>query len=246
MPASRKILACATVMEEILPILPPGVAYEVLDFGLHTNPGSLKAALQGAIDATAGTVDELILGYGLCSMAVVGLRANGCTLVVPHVDDCISIFLGSRDEYQRQNKAEPGTYYLTKGWIEVGDTPFSEYDRLAEKYGEKRADRLIRLAIKHYTRLALIDTGHGDLERYRDYARRLAERWDLRFEELQGSNSLLRKLLYGPWDDEFVVVAPGETIRYDHFFRADAQPAASQQDQNSLGEGTHEDHWRKD
>ena len=87
--------------------------------------------------------------------------------------------------------AEPGTYYLTKGWIEVGDTPFSEYDRLVEKYGEKRADRLIRLSIKHYTRLALIDTGHGDMERYRAYAQRLAERWDLRFEELQGSNSLV-------------------------------------------------------
>ena len=103
-------------------------------------------------------------------MAVIGLRANGCTLVVPHVDDCISIFLGSRDEYQKQIRAEPGTYYLTKGWIEVGDTPFSEYDRLVEKYGEKRADRLIRLSIKNYTRLALIDTGHGEMERHRAYA----------------------------------------------------------------------------
>lgn len=200
-------------------MLPPGVAHEVLDFGLHTNPGSLKATLQAAIDAAgaAGTA-EVLLGYGLCSMAVVGLAAHGCTLVVPHVDDCISIFLGSRDEYLRQIKAEPGTYYLTKGWIEVGDTPFKEYDRLVEKYGEARADRLIRLSIKHYTRLALIDTGRGDLERYREYTRRLAARWDLRFEELQGSNSLIRKLLNGPWDDEFVVVPPGETIRYADFY----------------------------
>ena len=166
----------------------------------------------------AGTADEIILGYGFCSMAVMGLRANGCTLVVPHVDDCISIFLGSRDEYERQIKAEPGTYYLTKGWIEVGDTPFSEYDRLVEKYGEKRADRLIRLSIKHYTRLALINTGHGDMDRYRAYTQRLAERWDLRFEELQGSNTLVRKLLTGPWDDDFIVVPPGEAIRYEHFF----------------------------
>ena len=158
-------------------------------------------------------------------MAVVGLRANGCTLVVPHVDDCISIFLGSRGEYQKQIKAEPGTYYLTKGWIEVGDTPFSEYDRLVEKYGEKRADRLIRLSIKHYTRLALIDTGHGDMDHYRSYAQRLAERWDLRFEELQ-STPLVRKMLIGPWDDEFVVVPPGEAIRYEHFFPT-ATPASS-------------------
>ena len=167
MSTSRKVLACATVMEEMLPLLPPDVTYQVLDFGLHINPPNLKRALQDAIDAAAGTADEIILGYGFCSMAVMGLRANGCTLVVPHVDDCISIFLGSRDEYKKQIKAEPGTYYLTKGWIEVGDTPFSDYDRLVEKYGEKRADRLIRLSIKHYTRLALIDTGRGEMDRYR-------------------------------------------------------------------------------
>ena len=218
MPVSRKVLACATVMEEMLPLLPPDVAYQVLDFGLHINPVNLKAALQDAIDAAAGTADEIILGYGFCSMAVMGLRANGCTLVVPHVDDCISIFLGSRDEYLKQIKTEPGTYYLTKGWIEVGDTPFSEYDRLVEKYGEKRADRLIRLSIKHYTRLALINTGQGDMDRYRAYTQRLAERWDLRFEELQGSNTLIRKLLTGPWDADFIVVPPGEAIRYEHFF----------------------------
>ena len=53
---------------------------------------------------------------------------------------------------------------------------------------------------------------------YRDYARRLAERWDLRFEEIPGLNALVRKMLFGPWDDDFVVVPPGEAIRYEHFF----------------------------
>lgn len=221
---AQKVLACATVMEEMLPLLPDDMPRQVLDFGLHVNPTSLKAALQEAIDAAAGEADTIILGYGFCSMAVVGLRANGCALVVPHVDDCISIFLGSRDAYASQVKGEPGTYYLTKGWIEVGDTPFSEYDRLVEKYGAARADRLIRLSIKHYTRLALIDTGRSaasgidDMAPYREYTRRLAERWDLRFEEIQGSNVLVRKMLFGPWDDDFVVVPPGETLTYQHFF----------------------------
>jgi hypothetical protein len=223
-PAIRKVLACATVMEEMLPLLPTDVAYQVLDFGLHVNPAELRRALQDAIDASAGKVDEIILGYGFCSMAVMGLRANGCTLIVPHIDDCISIFLGSRAEYQMQIRAEPGTYYLTKGWIEVGDTPFNEYDRLVDKYGEKRADRLIRLSIKHYTRLALIDTGRGDMDRYREYSQRLAERWDLRFEEIQGSNALVRKMLAGPWDDDFIIVPPGEAIRYEHFFPPTSSP----------------------
>lgn len=218
MTPSRQVLACATVMEEMLPLRPEGMAYHVLDFGLHVNPAVLKRTLQDAINAAADTADEVILGYGLCSMAVVGLRANGCTLVVPRVDDCISIFLGSGHVYRQQMRAEPGTYYLTKGWIEAGDTPFDEYDRLVTRYGPQKADWLIRQTIKHYTRLALIDTGRDGIERYRDHVRRLAARWALRFEEIPGSNALVRQMLFGPWDEGFVVVPPGESIRYEHFF----------------------------
>ena len=228
MPASRHVLACATVMEEMLPLLPEGVTYQVLDFGLHINPSNLKRALQDAIDAAAGSANTVILGYGLCSMAVIGLQANGCTLVVPRVDDCIAIFLGSGCAYKQQSRAEPGTYYLTKGWIEVGDTPFDDYDRLAAKYGPEKAEWVIHEMIKNYTRLALIDTGREGIEHYREFARSLAERWSLRFEEIPGSNALVRQTLFGPWGDNFVVVPPGETIRYEHFYPADLPPTPQQ------------------
>jgi len=127
MQATRtKVIACATVIEEMLPLLPPDVDYCVLDFGLHVNPEALKCALQNAVDASVASAETILLGYGLCSQAVVGLRANGCTLVVPKVDDCIAIFLGSAEIYRAQARTEPGTYYLTKGWIEGGDSPFGE------------------------------------------------------------------------------------------------------------------------
>jgi len=57
-------------------------------------------------------------------MAVVGLHATTATVVVSRSDDCIAIFLGSCAAYKQQARHEPGTYYLTKGWIEVGDSPF--------------------------------------------------------------------------------------------------------------------------
>ena len=218
MPSSRKVIACATVIEDVVPLLPQDVAYQVLDFGLHVNPQSLKRTLQQAIDQAASEAEEIILGYGCCSLAVIGLQANGCTLVVPRVDDCIAIFLGSGAAYKQQTHAEPGTYYLTKGWIEVGDTPFGEYDRLRERYGPEKAAWIVHQMIKNYTRLALIDTGQHDLERYRDYARRLATQFDLRFEEIKGSTDLIRKMIFGPWEDDFVVVPPGGTIRYEDFF----------------------------
>lgn len=217
MKPSTRVVACATVIEEILPLIPPHVSYEKLDFGLHLNPEKLRARLQQLIDAAGEEIETIILGYGLCSLAVVGLKATRCTLVVPRVDDCIAIFLGSAAAYRRQARQEPGSYYLTKGWIEAGDSPFDEYDQLVKRYGRERADRVMHLLLKNYTRLVFIDTGQHQQEQYREYARRMAERFGLRYEELPGSTGLIKKMLYGPWDDDFVVVRPGETICYTDF-----------------------------
>jgi hypothetical protein len=212
-----KVIACATVIEEMLPHLPTGMEPQVLDFGLHVNPKELKRVLQDTIDAMAPEADTILLGYGLCSQAVVGLRAIDCTLVVPKVDDCIAIFLGSDMAYREQSRAAPGTYYLTKGWIEAGDSPFAEYDSLVERYGEEKAQWLMSQMLKNYTRLALINTGQYELARYRAYARRTAERWRLRYEEIPGSDALVKRILHGPWDGNFVVAPPGETISYLDF-----------------------------
>ncbi len=218
-PNRTKVIACATVIEEMLPLLPAEMERQTLDFGLHLHPNQLTETLQAAIDASRDTVETILLGYGLCSRAVVGLRATHATLVVPRVDDCIAIFLGSRDAYHRQASKEPGTYYLTKGWIEVGDSPFSEYQRMAERYGPDRAMRMTKLMLKHYTRLAFINTGQYDLERFRAYARQTSEQFGLRYEELEGEPTLVKKLLFGPWDDEFVVAPPGHVITYDDFVK---------------------------
>ena len=212
-----KVLACETVIEEMQPLLPPEMAYEVLDFGLHLAPTSLKERLQEAIDENGKTYDTIILGYGLCSLAVVGLVARDCTLVIPKVDDCIAIFLGSGEEYANQAKKEPGTYYLTKGWIEVSDTLLDEQERIVEKYGEERAIQIMQIILKNYKRLVYIDTGVENQDKYRDVAKKTANQFNLRFEEVQGSNALITKTLFGPWDQDILVVKPGETIRYTDF-----------------------------
>ena len=44
-------MACATVIEEMLPIMPPGMQHQVFDFGWHVKPEKLRRTLQAAIDA---------------------------------------------------------------------------------------------------------------------------------------------------------------------------------------------------
>lgn len=225
-----KMIACRVVIEEMLPLLPEGVDHETLDFGLHADPAALNKALQARIDASNSKGGTILLGYGLCSRAVAGLRSETSTLVVPRVDDCISIFLGSRGAYLRQMSAAPGTYYLTKGWIEVGDSPFGSYSQMVERYSAEKAEWLMKRMLRNYTRLVFIDTGQYEVDHYRQYSKEMADRYSLRFEEIKGSTSLVTKMIYGPWDEEFVVAPPGRAITYEDFYESQTwkTPAAAQ------------------
>ena len=86
--------------------------------------------------------------------------------------------------------------------------------------GPEFAERIIRLMPNNYKRLALINTGQYEFERYRGYARRMVERFGLRYEKIEGPTALLKKMIHGPWDDEFIVVPPDQTTRFEDFFPA--------------------------
>jgi hypothetical protein len=216
-PANTRVIACATVVEELRPLLPAGMICETLDFGLHVRPEDLKVRLQQAVDGVSSSIKYIVLGYGLCSQAVVGLKSARSTIIVPRADDCIGIFLGSASAYQQQHQLEPGTYYLTKGWLEAGDTPFKQHTELVERFGAEKAARITGLTLKNYTRLALIDTGQDNMDRYRQESKGYADRFNLRFEEIQGSLNLIRKMINGPWDGDFVVAPPSRAITFLDF-----------------------------
>ena len=212
---SKKIIVCETIIKEMLPLLPPDMEYQTVESGLHLRPEKLRAALQTFIDESdAGAI---ILGYGLCSMAVVGLKSGHSKLVVPRLDDCIALFLGSQKRYREQLSKEPGTYYLSKGWIDAGVNLIEEFKVMEERYGKKRADMVKKRMLQHYTRLAFIDMGYQDQEYYREFSRRAADELELFYEEIEGTQRLLKKMIHGPWDHDFVVARPGHTISLDDF-----------------------------
>jgi hypothetical protein len=217
-PKSKIIIACPTILEEIKTFPLQDVQIRKLDFGLHTRPDKLQETLQAAINEVDGDFETIILGYGMCSNGVIGLKAPKSVLVVPRVSDCIAIFLGSAEAYAEQARQEIGTYYLTKGWIEVCDTPLDEHRRMAEKYGRKQADRMMGLMFQKYTRLGYILTGKKDQRKYRRRAREIAQHFALRYEEIQGSARLITKMVQGPYDDDFVVRQQGQAIALSDFY----------------------------
>jgi hypothetical protein len=215
----RKIIACATVAEELrLMGVPAGEMLE-LEFGLHVYPEKLRETLQEEINAIPGNGD-IVLGYGLCSNAAVGLTSQQHRLIIPRVDDCIALFLGSRKEHLRSLHEEPGTYFLTKGWIKAAELPINDYLRMVERYGNERAMRVAKMMLANYKRVVLINTGNYRLEEFREAARSMAETFDLDYEEIQGSNRMLRMMLDGDWNSEYIVVEPGEETALSMFLRS--------------------------
>jgi len=214
---STKIIACATIIEEMKPFLPHDIEYREMKPGLHLHADKLKGELQDIIDEITVDTTTIILGYGLCSKAVIGLKAENSTLIIPRVDDCIAMFLGSQEIYKTQLKKEPGTYFLSRGWIHAGITLIEELKRIEVRFGKRGAEIVKKRMLREYKRLAYIDMGHDNQERYRDFARRAAEELGLYYEEINGTTELIKQMPKGPWDDKFIVAPPGYVISFDDF-----------------------------
>ncbi|MDW7740451.1 MAG: DUF1638 domain-containing protein [Bacillota bacterium] len=211
-----KLFCCKTMMDEIARIKPDDILVEYIEYALHRNPDKLRAELQKRIDREE-EADVLVFVYGLCSRGLDGLKARNKTLVIPRVHDCISILLGSRDKYQEEFEASPGTYYLSKGWIDQKADPYQEYEEYVDKYGEENAKWVIEQSYKHYKRLVFIDTKLPELDEYKEYAQKVARFMDVDYIWMQGQGDFFEKLVSGSWEKDFIVVNPGETSRYQDF-----------------------------
>lgn len=204
--------------------------------GLHNTPEALTARLIGAVDELYRQMetgelehrpDAIVLGYGLCSKAVVGIRCRDIPIVIPRTDDCIALFMGSQEKYLKEFSEAHGAYWLNSGWLEQSGRLFDSDDfkrrrwlEYAERFGEDNADYLIEVESsweKNYSTLGYI---HSDVHDSPDNLRRAkteADRkgWQLR--EITGDNRMLRMMTDGTWnDEEFLILKPGETVAADY------------------------------
>ncbi len=210
------IVSCEVLRDEIERVA-PGHEIRFVEGALHDYPDRMRAALQACIDETPGE-RTILLSCGRCSNGTVGLKAGRHRLVLPAVDDCISLLLGSRKRYLEEHGRQPGTYYYTRGWVDYIEDPYQEYLKIVPKYGEEKAIVLARMILEHYTRVAVIDTGTYDLERLRPYLETVSAFYELPLETLEGSLRLLEKLVTGPHDEEFITVEAGDELDEPRFW----------------------------
>jgi hypothetical protein len=218
---ARPLYLCAARSTHIIDI-------QLVQKGLHNTPVVLQQNLQEIVDRAEG-YDAILFGYGLCGQATAGLAARLTPLVIPRAHDCITLFLGSRERYQQQFTDFPGTYWYAQDYIEredgsgaalsmgVGsDTDLAGvYDEYVQKYGKDNADYLMEVMgawQQHYRRAAFIDMGVADGAVVEARAQAEATRRGWTFDRLTGDLVLIRRLLNGDWDADFLLVPPGQQV----------------------------------
>lgn len=196
----------------------------LMEQGLHNEPNKLRSEVQKALDRTCDIqerpYDASLLGYGLCSNGIVGLSAK-IPVVVPRGHDCITLLLGSKENYQEYFDSHRGVYWFSPGWIETNTQPGKErYEHTLkeyiQKYGEDNAGYLMEMEqnwMKEYKWATYIDWDFANSEEDKKYTKRCAEFLGWNYDELKGNPGLIQQLIDGDWnEDDFLVLRPGEKI----------------------------------
>lgn len=234
-----KVLACKIFQRElsqVVPMCPNALDITFMRQDLHMYPDVLRDALQREIDliesgedlhtneARFGELEAILLGYGLCSNSLAGIRSRRLPLVIPRAHDCITVFMGSKERYGEYFEKVSGSFYYTQGWLDLGlALGQSDMERKRSEYMEKfdgdedTVEYLLEMdreMIRNYRYLTYITWPGMANEQGMEQARKLAESAGLELLRYEGSDKLMADLVNGNWNEEdFLIVPPGEEIQ---------------------------------
>ncbi len=225
-----KLISCSIFIREISGLLynNSNSIYPVfLDLGAHNEPEKLKIIIQEEIDKTkSDDFDAILLAYGLCGNSLVGIRSDNLPLVLPKAHDCCTILLGSRNTFKIHFGDNLSASWSCNGYMESNESHFhasdegkifgldKTYEELVEEYGKENADYLIKEVAgdKNHGPLFYIDLPETSIKENITNFLSAAEKRKQEHIMLKGDISLLKGLLEGNWNEDFLIIPPGSYI----------------------------------
>lgn len=230
-----KFIACEVITREACLAVagsPHAIDLEFTPKDAHDDSDLLRLLIQERIDrAEAGMVvyDAILLGYGLCGNAAVGLKSAKTPLVIPRAHDCCTLFLGDRLRYEEFFSPNPSTPFSSAEYCERGGASWhapivqkalgieESFEACVAKYGEDNAKYLWETLSPYLQdrcdKLVYIDVPESRHLGWKEKCRAQAASDGKKFVILEGSSRLVRALAVGDWDErEFLVVRPGGKV----------------------------------
>jgi hypothetical protein len=212
----RILIGCEILKAELAEIIENNnidIEARWLDEDLHNHPEKLKVELQKAIDSLKG-YDEILLSYGLCGNALVGITATSADLLYLKIDDCICGFLCDN---KNLNEMRKNSVFISRGWLTTKNPFQREYERTVKKYGQERAEEIYQMMYEHYKNVVYMQTEHQIDQTMKNAAADMAEKLQLSLCIESANVRLYEKLLKGEADPRIKRLKKGETIRYENF-----------------------------
>ena len=234
-----KILACKIFQRElsqVIPLCPNVLDITYMQQDLHSHPNLLRDALQNEINLIESgndlhtnrihleNTDAILLGYGLCSNALVGITSTRFPLVIPRAHDCITHFMGSKERYADYFEKVKGTFFYTQGWLDLGlDIGQADIERKRSEYLERfdgdedTVEYLLEMdkeILNNYRYVTYITWPGMPNESGIAAAKKLASETGLDVLQYEGSNRLLSDFVNGNWNEEdFLILEPGQSLQ---------------------------------
>jgi hypothetical protein len=211
------VLACNTIRDELL-LAESRVqsGYEIfwIESALHNFPDKLNTQIRKGLDTLDG-YDRVLLAFGFCGNAIDRIETGSFELIIPRVDDCISLLFGSVGQRATRTKGRHGIFF-TGGWLQHETNIWAEYEHTLKKYGPRKTAWIVEMLYGPYDLLGVVDTGAFNVDSILDQTRRMAETFHLEHKIFPGTTDYLEKLLTGPWEENyFLRIAPHDKLKTD-------------------------------
>lgn len=187
-----------------------------LDRRLHADPKQMRSSILETLSALPDYYETVLVAMGFCGGSWDHIPLSR-RVVIPKVDDCITLLLHT-DDTPHGNLKQMGHMYFRD--CDTGAYSIEAMkEKLCRDYGTETGTAIFGMWFEHYTNADIIDTGAYDCysEAYVTQAQKNADLIRCTLGYVEGSNVILEKLVSGRWDAQFLVLEPGQEMT-EHAF----------------------------
>ena len=175
----------------------------------HRDPAEMREHVISALEGLDPEVETVLVSMGFCGGSWDKVKVP-CRVVIPRIDDCISLLLQTTDEAVSNLKKQDHLYVKDKNPDKENFK--SIFDHLTKDIDEETKKRYHEDWMRYYREIDIIETEINDARRP-EYAAKVKADADWLQAEMAyvpGGTHLLEKLISGNWDEQFLVFELGE------------------------------------
>lgn len=209
------ILACTSLkdyVEEAQKRLGTNIKAIYVSRLYHRDPKEMREHIIEKLDNLPEGTDTVLVCMGYCGGSWEGVAKNSCRIVLPRIDDCVSLVMQLTDEPKSNLKEEKHFYVRDKDPSKESIKAIFEHMANAQDLDQETTEKYHKHWQDMYEEIDIIDTPINDArsQEYFDKVKVDADWLDARLEYVMGGTHMIEKLIKGDWDDQFLVLEPGE------------------------------------